>query len=85
MSSFTELDVSHNRMSALPAEVSSLTQLESVDIGHNSFVVLPDCLFQAPRVTHIDARKNFIAGTHSDLSNFNILGSYVQVRSYPRF
>ena len=69
---FAELDVSHNRMSALPAEVSSLTQLESVDISHNSFVALPDCLFQAPRVTHIDARKNFIAGTHSDQPKFII-------------
>ena len=56
------LDLSHNRMSSLPAEVSSLTQLESVDIGHNSFVSLPECLFQAPKITEIDARKNFIAG-----------------------
>ncbi len=57
------LDVSHNRMSTLPAEVSSLTQLEKVDISHNSFVALPNCLFQAPRVTHIDAQKNFVSGT----------------------
>ena len=49
-------------MSTLPAEVSSLTQLERVDISHNSFVSLPECLFQAPKLTEIDARKNFIAG-----------------------
>ena len=56
------LDVSHNRMSSLPAEVSSLTQLERVDISHNSFVSLPECLFHAPKIAEIDARKNFIAG-----------------------
>jgi len=61
------LDVSHNRMSTLPAEVSSLTQLERVDISHNSFVSLPECLFQAPKLQEIDARKNFIAGLDIEL------------------
>jgi Leucine-rich repeat (LRR) protein len=49
-------------MSTLPPEVSSLTQLEKVDISHNSFVSLPKCLMETPRLTHIDARKNFIVG-----------------------
>ena len=49
----------------MPAEVSSLTQLERVDISHNSFVSLPECLFHAPKIAEIDARKNFIAGKMS--------------------
>ena len=65
---FPGLDVSHNRMSSLPAELSSLSQLESVDISHNSFVLLPECLFHAPKVAEIDGRKNVIAGLDIDLS-----------------
>ena len=59
---FLELNLSQNRMSALPEELSELSQLESVDISHNSFVSLPECLFSLPKVTEIKANNNFVAG-----------------------
>ena len=61
----TELNLSHNRMSTLPEEISKCTQLETVDISNNSFVNLPNCLFNLPKIIKIIARKNFIAGVHT--------------------
>jgi len=57
----TELNLSHNRMSTLPEEISKCTELETVDISHNSFISLPNCLFNLPKITKITAKKNFIA------------------------
>ena len=56
-----ELNLSQNRLSALPSELGELTQLESVDLSHNSFVALPECLLTAPKLTSLDAKHNFIA------------------------
>ena len=61
----TELNLSHNRMSTLPEEISKCTQLETVDISNNSFVNLPNCLFNLPKIIKIIARKNFIAGVYT--------------------
>merc|ERR1712218_313383 len=57
----TELNLSHNRMSTLPEEISKCTELETVDISHNSFISLPNCLFNLPKIINITAKKNFIA------------------------
>eukprot|EP00095_Tigriopus_kingsejongensis_P010429 maker-scaffold294_size218657-snap-gene-0.18 protein:Tk10429 transcript:maker-scaffold294_size218657-snap-gene-0.18-mRNA-1 annotation:"leucine-rich repeat-containing protein 40 isoform x2" len=54
------LNLSNNRMSTLPDEMRELSQLEMVDISNNSFISLPQCLFAAPRVSDINAKKNFI-------------------------
>lgn len=59
---FPELNLSNNRMSTLPEEISECTQLERVDISQNSFIALPNCLFALPSLVTLDARKNFIAG-----------------------
>ena len=50
-------------MSALPEEVSQCSQLETVDISHNSFISLPNCLLNLQKIIKINAMKNFIAGT----------------------
>merc|ERR1719273_2474954 len=63
----TELNLSHNRMSTLPEEISKCTQLETVDISHNSFISLPNCLFNLPKIIKINARKNFIAEVDIDI------------------
>merc|ERR1711994_340215 len=63
----TELNLSNNRMSTLPEEISKCTQLETVDISNNSFVNLPNCLFNLPKIIKIIARKNFIAEVDIDL------------------
>lgn len=57
----TELNLSNNRMSTLPEEIVECTQLERVDISHNSFIALPNCIFTLPSIILLDARKNFIA------------------------
>merc|ERR1711894_91371 len=36
----TDLNLSHNKLSALPEEVSKLLQLETLDISHNLFISL---------------------------------------------
>ncbi len=56
------LDLSHNRLSTLPDELTELTQLEMVDISHNSFISVPGCLFAASRVSEINASSNYITG-----------------------
>lgn len=57
----TELDLSHNRISNLPEELSECTQLEKVNISHNTFISIPNCVFRLPSLIHLDAKKNFIA------------------------
>ena len=64
---FPDLNLSHNRMSSLPEEISQCTQLESVDVSYNTFISLPNCLFNLPKIIQINAKKNFIAECEVDL------------------
>eukprot|EP00092_Neocalanus_flemingeri_P038122 GFUD01041492.1.p1 GENE.GFUD01041492.1~~GFUD01041492.1.p1 ORF type:complete len:208 (-),score=67.81 GFUD01041492.1:207-830(-) len=57
----TTLNLSTNRLSSLPSEIVHCTQLESVDISTNSFVVFPSILLEIESVTEIRAKNNFIA------------------------
>jgi Leucine-rich repeat (LRR) protein len=57
----TELDLSSNRISALPQEMTSCTALEQINISANSFVVLPHVLLDIPTLANIKAANNFIA------------------------
>lgn len=57
----TELDISNNRISSLPNEMTACSQLESVNLSQNSFVSIPPVLLQIPALAHINANKNFIA------------------------
>jgi len=63
----TDLNLSHNRMSSLPEEISQCTQLETVDLSYNSFISLPNCLFNLPKINQINAKKNFIAEIEVEL------------------
>ena len=64
---FPDLNLSHNRMSSLPEEISQCTQLETVDVSYNTFISLPNCLFNLPKIIQINAKKNFIAECEVDL------------------
>merc|ERR1719376_1555024 len=66
-SQITELNLSHNRISSLPEEISECTQLETVDISHNSFLSVPPCLLSLPAIVSINARKNFVADVEVEL------------------
>jgi len=57
----TELDVSQNRISTLPDELSNCKSLETVNISGNSFVQLPPVLAEIPSLIKLVASKNFIA------------------------
>jgi len=57
----TELNLSSNRISALPSEMSSCSQLETIDISANSFVQLPPVLIEISSLNKVNASKNFIA------------------------
>jgi len=57
----TELDVSNNRISMLPAELTACSLLETVNISGNSFVQLPPVLAEVPSLIKVIASKNFIA------------------------
>jgi len=63
----TDLNLSYNKMSTLPEEISTCEQMETVDISHNSFILLPDCLLNLPKIIKINARKNFIADVEVEL------------------
>ena len=54
-------------MFTLPEEVTELTQLEAVDISHNSFISLPSYLFNARKISTVSAKKNFIVEVDVDL------------------
>jgi len=57
----TTLDLSANRVSTLPSELIHCSQLQSVDISTNSFVVFPPILLEIESITEIKAKNNFIA------------------------
>jgi len=56
-----ELDLSNNRISVLPGEMTNCAQLERIDISSNSFVTLPPVLAEMPSLIEINARKNYVA------------------------
>ena len=53
---FAELDLSNNRISVLPGEMTACSQLERLDISSNSFVTLPPVLAEIPSLREINAR-----------------------------
>ena len=57
----TDLDVSNNRISMLPSELSNCTALETVNISGNSFIQMPPVLAEIPTLIKVVASKNFIA------------------------
>ena len=57
----TTLNLSANRISSLPSELIHCSQLQSVDISINSFVVFPTILLEIESITDIKAKNNFIA------------------------
>jgi len=63
----TDLNLSQNKLSALPEEVSKCSQLETVDISQNLFVSLPNCLLNLPKIIQINAAKNSITDVDIEL------------------
>ena len=56
----TDLNLSFNKLSILPDEVSKCSQLETVDISNNLFIELPKCLLNLSKIIQINAANNSI-------------------------
>lgn len=57
--SITELDLSHNSLTAIPG-LSQLKNLVSLDIRRNEFRSLPPSLTQLPDLAHLNASRNHL-------------------------
>lgn len=62
----TELNLSHNRLSTLPEELKDMPDLRKLDISYNDFMSMPWVVFRLPKVTYLDARKNYIADVEAN-------------------
>ena len=65
-----DLDVSNNRVSSLPDELSNCTALETVNISGNSFIQMPPVLAEIPTLIKVVASKNFIADIEVEALSF---------------
>jgi len=63
----TDLNLSFNKLSALPEEVSEWSQLETVDISNNLFVSFPTCLLSLQKIIQINAANNSITDVEVEL------------------
>jgi len=62
----TTLNVSTNRLSALPRELVHCHQLSTVDISVNNFVHIPSVLLELESVSEINAKSNFITEVNEE-------------------
>jgi len=62
----TELNVSNNRISMLPSELTACCNLTNINISGNSFVQLPPVLNDIPTLVNITANNNFIADVDTE-------------------
>ena len=65
-----DLDVSNNRVSSLPDELSACTALETVNISGNSFIQMPPVLAEIPTLIKVVASNNFIADIEVEALSF---------------
>ena len=79
----SELNVSHNRISSLPDELSNCTALETVDFSANSFIQMPPVLAEIPSLIKIVASKNFIADVEVEALKFLPNLEHVNVEGNP--
>ncbi|KAF2366550.1 Leucine-rich repeat [Trinorchestia longiramus] len=59
-SCITELNLSNNKMSRLPDEMSECTQLEKLDVSHNAFVDIPQVVFRLPKIRVLRINNNYV-------------------------
>lgn len=55
-----ELDVSQNRLSALPVILTSLRLLRVLDVSYNNLTTLPDALTLLPHLRSLKVRSNLL-------------------------
>ncbi|KAF7278853.1 hypothetical protein GWI33_007916 [Rhynchophorus ferrugineus] len=62
----TDLNLAHNQMSKLPEECAEMGNLERLDISHNCFTSLPNCIFRMPKLNTLKANDNRIVDVEID-------------------
>lgn len=60
----TALNLARNQMAKLPDECADLGSLERLDISHNTFISIPNCIFKIPKLRHLNASNNHIVGKY---------------------
>lgn len=79
------LDLSHNHLSALPDDLSSLAHLASLNLSHNQFQAVPEGLRQLPALREVNLSSNQIAAVQAvDFDPMQSLES-VDLRGNPLF
>ena len=58
------LDLSHNDLHALPAEVAHCTQLRLVNLNANAFTEVPEGLYKLANLQVLNMNDNQLTGTH---------------------
>ncbi|KAG5875327.1 hypothetical protein JTB14_018735 [Gonioctena quinquepunctata] len=62
----SDLNMSHNQLSNLPDECQDMGYLERMDISHNTFISLPNCIFKIPKLRTLNASNNHIVDIDVD-------------------
>lgn len=81
----TCLNLSHNKIIAIPLSISHVKNLESLYISHNQLESLPSSLFNLPKLRYLDVGHNSIVviplevGFLQNLQHFAISGNKVEV------
>lgn len=63
------LDISDNKFTALPNEISSFMHLKQLNISKNKLTKLPDCIGALTRLESLNASHNHLASLPRTLSN----------------
>ncbi|XP_022643795.1 leucine-rich repeat-containing protein 39-like [Varroa destructor] len=60
------LNLSSNRLCALPDETSALENLSRLDLSKNEFMSIPWCIYRMPQLRFLDLSNNYIADVELD-------------------
>ena len=83
----TDLDLSYNQISSLPAEIWNLTNLTNLDLSYNQITGLPAEIWNLTNLTTLDLSDNQITGLPAEIWNLtnltNLYLSYNQITGLP--
>lgn len=67
------INLSHNALTHIPAEITRLTLLEELNISYNKLAALPEGMFQLKSLSTLDASFNVIVSVGDELESLNLL------------
>lgn len=69
----TELDLTSNRLAALPSDLAELRYLRVLHLKYNKFAAIPDVCLQLPRLATLDVAGNNITALPDEISQLQAL------------